>query len=100
MGREVVTEPEPERPTNVVDLADVLRQSVEQAKGSRKGGAKKPAGGKKTPKSPDLSGLNKSELNEMAREFGVRGRSKMSRSELEKAVAKAGESAARQKAAS
>jgi DNA end-binding protein Ku len=106
-GREVVAEPEPAEPTDVVDLADVLRQSVEKARGSRRqqGGAKRGSGGKRTggkktpaggkPKATDLSGVSKSELNEMARELGVQGRSKMSRSELEEAVRQAGASGRR-----
>ncbi len=39
-GREVTSEPVPEEPAEVVDLADVLRQSVEQAKKSRGGSSK------------------------------------------------------------
>jgi DNA end-binding protein Ku len=113
-GREVVTEPEPAEPTEVTDLADVLRQSVEQAKSSRRssrqqGGRKKAAGkqaagkqasGGRKRQGPDLSDVSKSELNDMARDLGVQGRSKMSRSQLEKAVTEAGASAPATKKAS
>jgi DNA end-binding protein Ku len=100
-GREVVAEPEPAQPTDVADLADVLRQSVERAKGSRRQQrAGKGSSGAQEQRTTDLSAVNKSELSELARELGVQGRSKMSRSELEKAVKKAGTSAAGRKKAS
>ena len=74
-GKAIVAEAEPPEPTGVVDLMDALRRSVEKA---RKGKAK-----------PDLSGLRKTELDAMARELDIRGRSKLSRAELEKAVRRA-----------
>ncbi|MBP2329851.1 DNA end-binding protein Ku [Kibdelosporangium banguiense] len=74
-GNESVAEAEPPGATEVTDLMEALRQSVESAKGRRK-----PA---------DLSGLSKSELDERARDLHIKGRSKMKRAELEKAVAKA-----------
>ncbi|HVV11417.1 Ku protein [Amycolatopsis sp.] len=74
-GRKVSVEEEPAEPTKVVDLFDALSRSVEKR---RKGSSKK--------KTPDLSELNKAELDRMARELGIKGRSKMSRAELEKAV--------------
>ncbi|SDM67755.1 non-homologous end joining protein Ku [Allokutzneria albata] len=74
-GKAIVAEAEPPEPTGVVDLMEALRRSVEKA---RKGKTK-----------PDLSELRKSELDAMARELDIKGRSKLSRAELEKAVRKA-----------
>lgn len=67
---------EPSQPTDVIDLTDALRRSVEQARDKRGGRAK----------GDDLGELNKGELDKRAKELGVRGRSKMNRSELEAAV--------------
>jgi DNA end-binding protein Ku len=75
-GRTVTPESEPAEPTKVVDLLDALSRSVK----SRQGKAK-PA--------PDLSDLSKADLDRMARELGIKGRSKMSRAELENAIASA-----------
>jgi DNA end-binding protein Ku len=63
-GREIVVEAEPPEPTT--DLLEALRRSVE---GTRK--------------------QTKSELDEAARELGIKGRSKMSRDELASAVRRA-----------
>lgn len=79
-GREVVTEAEPPEPTAMSDLIAALERSVTDARGGRK-----PTDG-----APDLSELSKSELTAMARELDVKGRSSMSRAELEKAVAAQG----------
>jgi len=90
-GNEIVVEAEPPGATEVTDLMEALRRSVESTKdkGGRtaRGEDKKP--GKRAKKTPDLSGLSKSQLEERARELDIRGRSKMKRNELEKAVAKA-----------
>ncbi|GAB2671949.1 Ku protein [Saccharopolyspora gloriosae] len=67
---------EPSQATDVIDLTDALRRSVEQARGKRGGRT----GG------DDLGELNKGELDKRAKELGVRGRSKMNRSDLEAAV--------------
>nr|WP_243787648.1 Ku protein [Saccharopolyspora gloriosae] len=77
-ARGVSPEPEeaPSQATDVIDLTDALRRSVEQARGKRGG----------TAKGDDLTELNKGELDKRAKELGVRGRSKMNRSELEAAV--------------
>jgi DNA end-binding protein Ku len=101
-GREVRAEPEPERPAEVSDLAEVLRQSVDQAKGSRKGGTKKSsnAGKSKQPSESDLAELSKTELDRMARKLGVQGRSKMNRNQLQESVASAGREEAQGQAAS
>jgi DNA end-binding protein Ku len=78
-GRTVTPESEPAEPTKVVDLLDALSRSVK----SRQGKAK-PA-----PDLSDLSDLSKADLDRMARELGIKGRSKMSRAELENAIASA-----------
>ena len=67
---------EPAQATDVIDLTDALRRSVEQARDKRGGKAK----------GDDLGELNKGELDKRAKELGVRGRSKMNRSDLEAAV--------------
>jgi DNA end-binding protein Ku len=76
-GKEITHEEEPEPSADVVDLFEALSRSVK----NRKGGGKAP---KK--KEPDLGDLSKSELDQLAREQGVKGRSKMTRAELEKAL--------------
>lgn len=83
-GRKVSVEAAPAEPTKVVDLFDALSRSVESRKG---GGEKRSSANQK--KAPDLSGLSKAELDKMARELDIKGRSKMSRAELEKAVGQA-----------
>lgn len=84
--------------TNVVDLTEALRASVDKARGTkgRRGGAGRRKSGKPArpkrrtataPRSGDLGDLTKSELYGMAAEAGVRGRSTMTRDELAKALA-------------
>ncbi|MQY34336.1 Non-homologous end joining protein Ku [Streptomyces sp. RB17] len=110
-GEEVVGEPEPPEATNVIDLMDVLSRSVEQGRSrGRKGGrgkratakepattkkqatarkqasAKKRAAGRK--EAEDLGSLSKAELYERASDAGVPGRSKMTRDQLVKALAR------------
>lgn len=94
-GATPTTEEGPPQPTDVIDLTEALRRSVDQARGGR-GGVPKPRrsqrrsrSSRSEPASPDLSGLNKSELADRARELGIRGRSKMSRADLQDAVASA-----------
>jgi DNA end-binding protein Ku len=65
-GREIVVEAEPPEPTGSTDLLEALRRSVE---GTHK--------------------RTKSELDEAARELGIKGRSKMNRDELASAVKRA-----------
>jgi DNA end-binding protein Ku len=79
-GRKTVTEAAPPDATEVTDLMEALRRSVEGAKG-RGRSAKKP--------DEDLSELSKAELEKRARELDVPGRSKMNADELRKAVADA-----------
>ncbi|MGQ0840122.1 non-homologous end joining protein Ku [Actinokineospora sp.] len=81
-GREVVSETEPSQPTKVVDLFDALSKSVESRKKRRE-----------TPveddKATDLADLSKADLDKLARDLDVKGRSKMTRDELREAVASA-----------
>jgi DNA end-binding protein Ku len=93
-GRAIISETEPSQPTLVVDLFDALSRSVEGRKKHREvaesGGAAEP---KRRAASPDdqadLAKLSKAELDQLARDLDVKGRSKMSRTELAKAVAAA-----------
>ena len=104
-GEEVVLETHRAEPTKVVDLMAALEASVEAARG-RSGeavaaaapprSAKKTAGG--GPKTSTLTKLSKAELYDRATELDVPGRSKMSRDELEKAVAAAANGGRRRKA--
>lgn len=75
-GRETVPAEGPPQPTDVIDLTEALRRSVDQARKGRKArGAPE-----------DLSELSKGELDKLAKEHDIRGRSKMSRDELREAV--------------
>jgi DNA end-binding protein Ku len=82
-GKEIVAESEPAEPTKVVDLFEALSRSVEGRKKSRSGG------GSSKPKAADLDDLSKADLEKLAKELDVKGRSKMTRDELAKAVAEA-----------
>ena len=99
-GREIEAADEAPEPTNVTDLLEVLRRSVDDAKRRRSGGAKatparkragKPAPQKSGAKASadDLTVMSKTELAGLARKLDVSGRSSMSRPDLEKAVRKA-----------
>ena len=83
-GREIVTAAEPPEPTEMSDLLEALRRSVESARSAGRR-AQRPSEDK-----PDFSDLSKADLAGMARDLDVKGRSTMSRDELEKAVAQAG----------
>jgi DNA end-binding protein Ku len=78
-GKEIVTEAEPPEPTDVVDLMDALRRSVESAKGKR--GSTQPID-----KIDKIDKASKSELDKLARELKIRGRSTMTRAELLRSV--------------
>lgn len=82
-GKEIVAESEPSEPTKVVDLFEALSRSVA---GRKQGHAPTPA--------PALDDLTKAELDKLAKDLDVKGRSKMTRDELAKAVSKAQETAA------
>jgi DNA end-binding protein Ku len=91
-GREIVAETEPSEPTKVVDLFEALSRSVESRKQRRDGGEE--TGSTTSAKranatADDLDDLSKADLDKLARELDIKGRSKMSRDELAKAVADA-----------
>jgi DNA end-binding protein Ku len=92
-GREVISEAEPSQPTKVVDLFDALSRSVEGRKKRRSGSADSDSGAKRRAASDDdgedLAKLSKAELDKMARDLDIKGRSKMNRDELAEAVAAA-----------
>ena len=81
-GRAPEVEEAPEQPSDVIDLTEALRRSVDQARSAR--GGKVP---KQREREEDVSGLTKAELEKRAKELGIRGRSKMNRADLEAAVA-------------
>ncbi|MFF0584825.1 Ku protein [Streptomyces sp. NPDC003781] len=100
-GEEVAVAEEAPEATNVVDLMEVLRGSLEQAKGGESEGA----GGKKTsaPRKPsaprkkatastrdELRELSKAELYRRATEQDIAGRSRMSRRQLVDALSDSG----------
>ena len=102
-GEQIVAEAAPAQDTNVVDLMEALRRSVEGARDRRSGSSRgdahagardKGAPGAQLPPEtgsgpsgpPDLSQLTKRELAELAGRLNVAGRSKMARDDLEAAV--------------
>jgi DNA end-binding protein Ku len=96
-GRETVTEAEPPEPTAMTDLIAALERSVADARGGGRTKQQQKAG---SAGAADLSGLSKSDLAKMARELDVKGRSSMSRDQLQEAVAAASGSARERKKAS
>ncbi|MBC6447855.1 non-homologous end joining protein Ku [Actinokineospora xionganensis] len=90
-GREIVSEEAPSEPTKVVDLFDALSKSVESRKKRRE---------ESTEPAEDLSSLTKAELDKLARDLDVKGRSKMTRDELEEAVKSAKGTGAKKRRAS
>lgn len=90
-GREIVSEEAPSEPTKVVDLFDALSKSVESRK-KRREESPEPA--------EELSSLTKAELDKLARDLDVKGRSKMTRDELEEAVKSAQGTGAKKRRAS
>jgi DNA end-binding protein Ku len=106
-GETIVTDGETRAPAPVVDLMDALQASVEAARHHRPGNSKVsplvPASSSKSSKSSgkrstasggnkgaeDLAALSKTELAKRATALGIEGRSKMTRDELQSAVAKA-----------
>ncbi len=101
-GEEVVLEAHRAEPTRVVDLMAALEASVEAARGrgAEKRTAPPETGGARgnRVKASPLSELSKAELYDRATALDVPGRSKMSRDQLEKAVAAAGNGGRRRKA--
>jgi DNA end-binding protein Ku len=86
-GKEVVAESEPAEPTKVVDLFEALSKSVEGRKKRRDTPAASSSSSEDS--ADDLDSLSKADLDKLARDLDVKGRSKMSRDELAKAVAAA-----------
>lgn len=87
-GEEIAVAEEAPRATDVVDLMDVLRGSLEQARGE---GGKRPSASRKKaaapsrgarPKRSELRELSKAELYQRATEQDIAGRSRMSRGQL------------------
>ena len=78
-----VHRPAPEEPAPVTDLLEALRQSVESARGGSSGGN----GGRRAPAgNGELDDLSKDELYELAQRADIPGRSRMSRTQLVKAL--------------
>lgn len=89
-GKEIVAETEPAEPTKVVDLFEALSRSVE---GRKKGGSGSGSAKPKPKPEEKLDDLTKADLEKLAKELDIKGRSKMTRDELEKAITKAQRSA-------
>jgi DNA end-binding protein Ku len=96
-GEEIETaEPAP-RASKVVDLTEMLRQSVDQAKGKKKNPSppssrqSQSSRGSRSSQSdePGLSEMNKTQLTQLAGELNIAGRSKMTRDDLEQAIRQA-----------
>lgn len=100
-GREVVPAQPPQEATEVDDLLEALRRSVEAAGGhgrSDEGDGSDDGGSgsgqdDRGDDADDLATLSKTELVRRARELDISGRSTMNRDELARAVAEAGSSA-------
>lgn len=92
-GEEIVVVEETEEPTQIVDLMDALRASVEAAKKGEKPKPQKRSSSRSlgNGKADDgLSSLTKGELEERAKELNISGRSKMAKKELVRAIKRAG----------
>lgn len=111
-GKVIVTERPETQATKVVDLMEALQASVEAARSHRPGahittpgtkdkdGANRSAtrGAAASSSRAQSSGLSKTALQSRATELGIPGRSKMTREELEAAIAGASKPAKRRKA--
>lgn len=94
LGEEVAGEAEPPEATNVVDLEDALRRSIDRAgsrggpssSGRRRSGAGKGAGGDGDGDLRVLADMSKRDLYERATERDVPGRSRMNRQQLIRAL--------------
>ncbi len=88
---EVVEESKADAAEKVTDLMEALQASLEGS-GKHRPGNRKRGGKLKTKKADadDLGARSKEELYELAQELDIRGRSKMSQTELAKAIEKAG----------
>lgn len=98
-GRSPRPEETPAEPSEVIDLTEALRRSADQARRSRGGSGPRgtsrrgrkqaPAEESESGGTEEVSALSKTELNRRARELDIKGRSKLNRAELEKAVTSA-----------
>jgi DNA end-binding protein Ku len=80
-GKVTDPETEPAEPTKVIDLFDALSRSIKGDKRQRRN----LRANEKT-QTVDLDELTKSELDKIARDLDIKGRSKMARAELTKAI--------------
>lgn len=104
-GHQPETAEAPPSPTDVIDLTEALQRSVDQARGNRsqrsgghsQGRAQRRSGGGND---EELTDLNKAQLEDRAKQLGIRGRSKMNRAALEKAVEAASHGSRRRSKAS
>lgn len=84
-GREIIAESGAPAPTDATDLLEALRRSMEATRAGHD-----ETGGEEDREVPDRrqpAELTKVELEQRARELDIKGRSKMSRAELEQAIA-------------
>ena len=101
-GEEIEAAAPAPRASKVVDLTEMLRQSVEQAKGkkntaqppSRQSQSSRGSRSSRQSRSPqddeqDLSDMSRTQLAQLAGELEISGRSKMTRDDLEQAIRKA-----------
>ncbi|SFD98393.1 DNA end-binding protein Ku [Actinopolyspora alba] len=75
--------------TATVDLAEALRRSTERARAERKhsgSGGERADRDAERPETAPVSTLTREELRRRARELDIRGRSKLNRAQLEKAI--------------
>ena len=83
-GRKVKPAAAPAEPTKVLDLTEALRRSMKRKPTTHPAAAPEPK------PTGDLADLTKAELDKMARDLDIKGRSRMSREELANAVTAAG----------
>ncbi|MFC1440723.1 Ku protein [Streptacidiphilus sp. N1-10] len=101
-GQEIVTAEAAPEATNVIDLMEALRRSLDRSAGAPAaeaapaGRSKATAAKRRSPKAvstarkkEDLGALSKAELYQRAAGLDLPGRSKMTRDQLERAIAKA-----------
>ena len=93
-GEEIEAAAPAPRASKVVDLTEMLRQSVADARG--RGGSKAPSRkngssrkDQKKPDGEDLAEMSKTQLAQLAGELEIPGRSKMTRDDLEQAIRQA-----------
>jgi DNA end-binding protein Ku len=98
---EVVSEDEPQDEEKVVDLMEALQASVERARDHKAGNSRQArklttrktgSQGRRSPQRlsrKELAELSKAELSQVAQDLDISGRSRMTRSDLATAIAKA-----------